>query len=541
MKGIKKNIWLLVAATGLLMSLPWLVKGTSLLALIALVPLLWAEKMASQAGIKRFWPYHYSAFVLWNALTTFWVWNATAGGAVFAILANALQMSLIFGAFRLSKKRFKGVLPYIFLAAAWIAWERWYVTSAQISWPWLVLGNAFAKDISLIQWYEYTGHLGGSLWVWVCNLGVFGLLSALSDGRWKQLGAKARWAAGISLGLVLLAPIAISEYRFATFQEDQEPLEVLIAQPNFDPYQKFQSLTQAQQNAILEGQVVGELRGRKDSTSLLVLAPETFTWDVTVGEVDSSATVKRFVRMLRSCPGANMILGAASKEYIFSGTKPSHTALSVGKGVWRESHNSAIVTDGSGRNEIFHKSKLVVGVEMMPYPAVFSKVDALVGRMLGVPYVMGRDIGQEEISCLHLSDGTPVGCAICYESVYGEYCTGYVRSGARLLTVITNDAWWGDTPGYSQHLSYSSLRAIETRRDIARCANTGISAIIDQRGRILERSPWWEMAVIRGTVNLSDRQTFFVRHGDIPGRISVLVFLLLAALLLVRFIIPKES
>ena len=94
-------------------------------------------------------------------------------------------MSLIFGAFRLSKKRFKGVLPYIFLAAAWIAWERWYVTSAQISWPWLVLGNAFAKDISLIQWYEYTGHLGGSLWVWVCNLGVFGLLSALSDGRWK--------------------------------------------------------------------------------------------------------------------------------------------------------------------------------------------------------------------------------------------------------------------------------------------------------------------------------------------------------------------
>ncbi|MBQ4286017.1 MAG: apolipoprotein N-acyltransferase, partial [Bacteroidales bacterium] len=143
--------------------------------------------------------------------------------------------------------------------------------------------------------------------------------------------------------------------------------------------------------------------------------------------------------------------------------------------------------------------------------------------------------------CLHLSDGTPVGCAICYESVYGEYCTGYVRSGARLLTVITNDAWWGDTPGYSQHLSYSSLRAIETRRDIARCANTGISAIIDQRGRILERSPWWEMSVIRGTVNLSDRQTFFVRYGDIPGRISVLVFLLLAALLLVRFIIPKES
>ena len=108
----KRLVAILLLSFAVLMSLPWLVKGTSLLALIALVPLLWAEKMASQAGIKRFWPYHYSAFVLWNALTTFWVWNATAGGAVFAILANALQMSLIFGAFRLSKKRFKGVLKH---------------------------------------------------------------------------------------------------------------------------------------------------------------------------------------------------------------------------------------------------------------------------------------------------------------------------------------------------------------------------------------------------------------------------------------------
>ena len=540
MKAIKKNIWLLVVASAVAMSLPWLVKGTSLLILIGLVPLLWAEKMADKAEIKKFWPYHYTAFVLWNAITTFWIWNATAGGAVFAILANALQMSLIFGAYRLSKKRFTGVLPYIFLAAMWMAWERWYVTSAQISWPWLVLGNAFAKDISLIQWYEYTGHLGGSLWVWICNLGVFGLLSVLSDGTWKKWNGKAKWACGISLGLILVAPICVSEFIYASYKEEEEPLEVLIAQPNFDPYQKFQSLTQSQQNKILEKQVLSELKARKDSSLLLILAPETFTWDVVVGEVDSSATFKRFVSLTRRYPGSNMVFGAATREFIFGADKPSHTAISCGKGVWREAHNSAIVTDGSGRNEIFHKSKLVVGVEMMPYPAFFSKVDALLGRMLGVQGVMGRDIGQKEISNLHLSDGTPVGCAICYESVYGEYCTGYVRKGARLLTVITNDAWWGDTPGYSQHLSFSSLRAIETRRDIARCANTGISAIIDQRGRILERSPWWEQAVIRGTVNLSDRQTFFVRYGDIPGRISTLVFLLLLMLLVVRFCIPKQ-
>jgi apolipoprotein N-acyltransferase len=121
----------------------------------------------------------------------------------------------------------------------------------------------------------------------------------------------------------------------------------------------------------------------------------------------------------------------------------------------------------------------------------------------------------------------PVGCAICYESVYGEYCTEYVRKGAELLTVITNDAWWGDTPGYRQHLSYACLRAIETRRWIARCGNTGISAIIDPSGRIIKHSSWWQQETLSGQVGLSDEQTFYVRHGDYIGRISVLMFLLL--------------
>ena len=121
----------------------------------------------------------------------------------------------------------------------------------------------------------------------------------------------------------------------------------------------------------------------------------------------------------------------------------------------------------------------------------------------------------------------PIGTAVCYESVYGEYCTGYVRKGAQLLTVITNDAWWGNTPGYKQHFNYSRLRAIETRRWVARCGNTGVSAIIDPCGRVLERTPWWEPTVLEGTVKLSTYQTFFVRNGDIVGRISVFLFSLL--------------
>src|SRR5207247_2436074 len=74
--------------------------------------------------------------------------------------------------------------------------------------------------------------------------------------------------------------------------------------------------------------------------------------------------------------------------------------------------------------------------------------------------------------------------AICYESIYGDFLSAYIRNGAEFIAVITNDGWWGDTPGYIQHENYARLAAIEFRRDIARSANTGISCFINQKGDI---------------------------------------------------------
>ena len=228
-----------------------------------------------------------------------------------------------------------------------------------------------------------------------------------------------------------------------------------------------------------------------------------------------------------------MLFGASSYDYISTDSAPSHTARFIREGLWLESHNSALMIDGTAETEIYHKSKLVVAVEKTPYPAIFCKIDNLLGG------VMGRCVGQDEISLLNVEDtdgeDIPIGCAVCYESVYGEYYTDYVRKGARAMTIITNDAWWGNTPGYRQHLSYASLRAIETRRAIARCANTGISAIISPSGKILQPTPWWEQAVIKSSIPLRDNITFFVSHGDISGRVCSFLFVLLLLALIVRF------
>ena len=542
----KENIILLGLSviSAVMMSVPFLVPHTGFLSLLGLIPLLCMDRIATIQEKKHVWFFHYTAFVLWNAITTYWVCNATLGGGLFAIFANAFQMSLIFGLFRLSKKKFSGALPYIFLMVTWIAWERFYF-DAEISWPWLTLGNSFAQSTGSIQWYEYTGTLGGSLWIWTCNLGIFGLLVSLSDGRWFTFNWKAKTAVLTGLIAAFTLPFIASSIigsRYEDCMTADENLEVLIIQPNIDPYNKFQAMTQSEQNALLLNAAEKNLAYRKNDTTaapLLILAPETFTNDIVTNNIKSSRSWQTFASFLQEYPQTSMLFGASSRTYIESATKPSHTARNAGDGFWRESHNSALMVNGSGRTDIFHKNKLVVAVEKTPYPALFCPIDDKLGG------VMGRCIGQGNVTLLNMcpsvSQSIPLGCAVCYESVYGEYYTQYIRQGAKAMTIITNDAWWGDTPGSRPHLSYASLRAIETRRAIARCANTGISAIISPSGEILQPTPWWEPAVIKSQIPLRDDITFFVRNGDITGRICSFIFILLLLALGVRFMTKERD
>lgn len=528
-----KTMLVLVLAFAVMMSLPWLVPHTGFIALFGLVPLLCLERLATINGTKRFWLWHYSAFVLWNAFTTFWVCNATVGGGIFAVLANALQMSVIFGAFRLSKKHLRGALPYIFLAVMWIAWERAYF-DWQVSWPWLVLGNAFARSTHLIQWYEYTGSLGGSLWIWASNLAVFGLMVSLSEGSWFQWNVKAKAASVSALVLVLAAPAVLSLCIYHGYDEVSEgEMDVLIGQPNFDPYLKFTLLDQNQQDAVLADLFEKGLKGREPGKKVLLLAPETFTADVICGQYQLSSTWRRMQQIMNAHPGTSVMMGASTRDYYYDELARNINDYKLKDGGWVQRHNSALSLEADGSTEIYHKSKLVVGTELTPWPRLILPL----ANFLGVG--IGRCVGQPEISLLHPA-GVPVGCAVCYESVYGEYCTDYVKKGAKFLTVITNDSWWGNTPGYKQHCSYSALRAIELRRDIARCGNSGISGIIDQRGDFVEKGPWWESTTLSGTVHFNSKLTWFAEHGDIVGRLCTFVFWLLLLSLAVGLFVRKK-
>lgn len=562
-------------ASAVLLSIPFLVPGTGPVMLVAFLPLLYLERRMTQEERPRFFLYAWLSFSLWNFITTFWVCNATMGGGIFTGFANAFKMALIFQLFHWSKKRLRGALSYLFLAAMWLAWEKIYFVSP-IPWPWLVLGNAFAGSIACVQWYEWTGVLGGSLWVWAFNLGLFGLLVARYGGAWARFNRKAKAAMLTALPLLLLVPLAVSLVLWNTTKEEGEELEVLISQPNFDPYEKFEFYTQAEQNAVLARQIRENLpeapKGlpqvsdsgvggeARPMAPALIMAPETFTSSLWLEDIHDNSTVHQFASLLNDYPYATLLMGASTYERIASKERPSATARPLREGMWYESHNSALsLNAGASRLDIYHKSRLVPATESTPFPALLGRFD---DEVLGG--VLARCIGQPEPSLLYCyapagpsavadsvslegsavpdspASDIPVAPVICYESIFGDYCREFVLLGAKLLCVITNDAWWGDTPGYRQHLDYSRLRAVETRRDVARSANTGISAFINQRGEIVASTPWWTRTVLKGKVHLNTRETFFVRHGDIVGRAATFLFLLLLALWLVR-LLPKRS
>lgn len=527
---MKRLPLILLLIASILMSVPFLVPHTGLIALIALVPLLCAERLSDD--VKGYFWWRYLALIIFNALTTFWVWNATAAGAILAIVLNALQMALVFEVARWSKKWLSGVLPYIFLMVLWLSFERQYF-AADVSWPWLTFGNAFARTTHLVQWYEYTGLLGGSLWVWLVNLSLFGLMVSFSDGRFFETWRpQARIAALAGIAALIIVPIASSLHIYHSYREvaEDEPLSVLVTQTNIDPYHKFESLSQAQQNDILTGLIRGSVKEDYD----LIVAPETFTSDVQIAGSDTlSRTVETLRECLRErCPEASLLVGASAYEFLPANAPHSESARHYGSS-WVESYNVALAIDADHQMEMYKKSRLVVIVEKIPWTWIFRPLDDALGG------VFGRCIGQESASLMHVGD-VPYGAAICYESIYPEYFASFVAQGAKFMTVITNDAWWGNTPGYKQHLSYSCLRAIETRRDIVRCANTGISAYIDQKGDIVTKTDWWQKQTLYCSANLNSNQTFYVENGDIVGRVAFFVLALLSLLIFVQICLRRK-
>jgi len=523
----RSRMLLLAILSALLFSIPFFQWGTGLLLMVAFVPLLLVEEEIASRKSKRakkdrkgsmIW-YALLTFVVFVVLTTWWVYWATWTGIVASVIINGGYMTLTFLVFHRVRRRLGDRLGYASLVIFWLAFEFLYFR-AQINFPWIVLGNGFANDVMMIQWYEWTGSLGGSLWVLIMNILVFKLVKGYMGKR--SLSAN-RLRIGWTLG-VLVVPLLFSLVRFISYEEKDDPYEMVVLQPNIDPFEKFGFIPQAEQTGYLLEIADSLVTPETD----YIIGPETFINNgVWVSQIDQHPEVLKLKRFLEDYPEAKLVIGASTWQLYQEPSLFTSTSRPYRGGPKRWDYfNSALQLDASGEIPIYHKSMLVTGVEKMPHKELLGFLENLVVNLGGT---MRGNGSQEFRECFASpQDGTRVAPVICWESVFGDYVTDYVsEAGANFLFIITNDGWWKNTPGHRQHNSFARLRAIETRRSVARSANTGISSLIDQRGVELARIGWWERSGLRGTLNKNDNITFYVKHGDYLGRIAVLLTIIL--------------
>ena len=161
--------------SGVLLALAWPTYGIPQLLFFAFVPLLIVIHERSASQKKSGWlilGLSYLSFFIWNIVSTYWLYYSTPFGMWFAVLVNTLLMALVFLIYYKITKRLDFKKSALFLVLLWISFEYLHL-QWEFSWPWLNLGNAFAEYTSWIQWYEYTGAFGGTLWVWIGNFIVF--------------------------------------------------------------------------------------------------------------------------------------------------------------------------------------------------------------------------------------------------------------------------------------------------------------------------------------------------------------------------------
>jgi len=524
----KFHLLLLSVFSGLLFTLGWPVNGFPGFLFVAFVPLLYIEDYISKNknNFSKFsvFFYVYPAFFIWNLLTTYWIVYSTGVGMILAVAANSFFMAICFYFYHFTKRvLYTDKQAYFVLIFYWICFEYLHL-DWDLSWTWLHLGNGFASYHKWIQWYEFTGAFGGTLWVIIVNIFIYMLLLKL-----KALSTKKSLIISSSIVvLLILVPIIISFIIYHSYDEKNQTVEVVAIQPNIDPYnEQFDFLPEDAIHRILN-----LARKEVDSLTDFVIAPESSIqpnynigeriWESEIQYFRSIDSLEVFVNKY---PDLTFVIGASTRKIFKEDEKISSSARKfIDSEKYYDAFNTAVFIESSKPLELYHKSKLTPGVEKMPFPKLLKPLESFAIDLGGTIGSLGIDTEPKVYNSL--KDSVKIAAIICYESVYGEFVTEFVKKGANIIFVITNDAWWGNTPGHKQHLSFSVLRAIETRRSIARSANTGISAFINQRGDVLQETKYSVGDVIKHELYLNSKKTVYVNYGDYIGRICGLISIL---------------
>lgn len=471
---------------------------------------------------KRLFLSLYALFAGWNLATTYWIANAHYLGVIATVFINGALMAFALW-FGLRSSRMLARFPrfqnwpwlqHLPILSAWLALEELH-DHWGLSFPWLNLGHTFNTVPQLVQFYQWTGASGGSLWVLLVAAST-AMAIAKKDNRRYSL---ALFSVPIAVSLAL--------YFWQPSPKEAGRIGVAVVQPNIEANVEKWSLPE---RAQIE-KVAGLLQSALDSTKrldLLVL-PETFLPSPRLeGSFPERAEDRLLTRTVQTY-ARSAIFGATT--YTFQDTPDAYTRP-YGKKYYTLYNTALFLAQHNPHPDLYHKGKLVAGGETMPFIKLLKPLfGPWAVELGGTSNTLG--ISTERKVFRDSSTGLVLGPIICWENEFSNYATQYARKGANLLAVITNDGWWGNTDGHRQHLRLASLRAIEQRKYVVRSANTGISAIINEKGTVGRTLGWEQQGVLVETVPLFEGQTLYVRTGNWIGKVFTALFLIFALLVLI--------
>jgi len=477
--------YLLAALTGVLLVFSFPKAEFSWLAWFALVPLLVAcgQKSPLKAGKLAFVAglVGYGGMIYWIniVVTTYGKLPLLVSICLYLLLVAYLAAYFFVLFYLVRRAELRGISVVVSLPILWVGLE--FLRSFLLTgFPWASLGYSQYRILPLIQVVDVTGVYGISFLIVLANCVLFLLFNWI-------LARSSRVFPYRSTAVFLVLIIAVLLYGFFLLRQEQVgvPLKVALIQGNIDQGIKWDPAFMEETIAIYE-----RLSRRAAVAGVdLVVWPESaapFFFQEPGPPTDRITSLARVIQ-------APLIFGSPAYD---------------GSGPRRRYFNSAFLVSSAGevlgRSDKMH---LVPFGEYVPLAKLLPFVHKLV---VGV----GDFSPGDELASLDIGKGK-VGVLVCFEGIFPELSRSYVRDGAQLLVNITNDGWYGRSSAPYQHLSMSVFRAIENGVPLVRAANTGISAIIDEKGHISQATPLFKEDYCAGEVILSTGGTIYTRIGDV--------------------------
>lgn len=281
----------------------------------------------------------------------------------------------------------------------------------------------------------------------------------------------------------------------------------------------------------------------QDSLSAKVKGIDLFIWSETAItlldlEVNAFHKFDNFYQMLNG--SSSLLTGFADFRFLLPSEKPSFTTKYLFGDSTRpyDTYNSILLLNPDNTFQIYHKNRLTPFGEQIPYGEIFGFAKSFLEWNVGISsWAKGKE--QNVLEMKTFSNECKIAPIVCIESVYPDYCRSFVQKDAQLMVIITNDGWYDHTFGPLQHYLIATVRAIENRRFVARCANTGISGVISPTGRTLIKAPQYQRIGFAVDIPLMKHRTIYTKIGDALPLASVVFVLLIFIVILINHFTRK--